>query len=123
MGSCVLMLCVAAAQEAKRILGCINRSVVSRLRKILVSLSSHETPTWSISVLSSRRTWSCWSETEEGHEDDQRMIRDHPYGERLREVGMYSPGEKKALWRGYGGTTLRKGSLQENWRMTLSQKA
>lgn len=60
---------------------------------------------------------------EEGHEDDQRMIRDHPYGERLREVGMYSPGEKKALWRGCGGTTLRKGSLQENWRMTLSQKA
>jgi len=69
--------CALATQKANRILGCIKRSVASRLREgILPLCSALLTPhlesciqLWSPST---RRTWACWSGSRGGHKDDPR---------------------------------------------------
>ncbi|KAK4823464.1 hypothetical protein QYF61_002511 [Mycteria americana] len=51
--------CVLAAQKANRILGCIKRSVASRLTEVI--LPPHLDTTSSPGVLSTRQTWTSWS--------------------------------------------------------------
>ncbi|GAB0180716.1 cAMP-dependent protein kinase inhibitor alpha [Grus japonensis] len=62
--------CELAALNSNHILGCIKRRVASRSRKVILPLYSHETPTWSTvsssGVPSTRKTWTCWSESRGG---------------------------------------------------------
>ncbi|GAB0187948.1 hypothetical protein GRJ2_001260100 [Grus japonensis] len=95
--------CALAAQKANRVLGCIPSSVTSRSREGILPLCSalvrlplqycHQ-----LGVPSTRRTWSCWSKSRGGHEDDQMMrgLEHLCYGDRLRELGVFSL-EKRRL--------------------------
>ncbi|PKU47522.1 rna-directed dna polymerase from mobile element jockey-like [Limosa lapponica baueri] len=64
------------AQKANHILGCIKRSVASRLWEVILPLCSGETPTWSTvsssGALSTGRTWTFGAGPAEGHKDGQR---------------------------------------------------
>jgi len=90
--------CVIAAQKARHILGCLKRSATSREREVILSLCSALmrphleccVQFWTV------RTWSCWSRSRRGHEDDQRMEHLH-YEDRLRELGLFIL-EKRRLW-------------------------
>jgi len=65
-----------AAQKANRILGCIKRSMTSRLREVILPLCSHETPPRILCPLLEPSTQeghgAVGAGIEEGHEDDQR---------------------------------------------------
>ena len=63
--------CVLAAQKANHILGCIKRSVASRLREVILPLcSALLRPPWSTAsssgVPGTRKAWTCWSESRGG---------------------------------------------------------
>ncbi|GAB0194851.1 cAMP-dependent protein kinase inhibitor alpha [Grus japonensis] len=70
--------CALAAQKANHVLGCIKSSVTSRSREGILPLYSPPARPPSCSTASSsgvpstRKTWSCWSESRGGHEGDQR---------------------------------------------------
>ncbi|GAB0185446.1 cAMP-dependent protein kinase inhibitor alpha [Grus japonensis] len=88
--------CAPAAQKANHILGCIKRSVTSTSREVILPLCSCEIPPLSSSEASStRQTWSCWSESRGGHEDDQRAGAPLLWRQAER-VGVVQPEEKKA---------------------------
>jgi len=57
--------CVLTAQKASCILGCIKRSMGSRLREVILPLYSALVRLWSTAsnsgAFSTRKTWSCWS--------------------------------------------------------------
>jgi len=58
--------CALAAQRANHVLGCINSSVASRSREVILPLCSALVDlTWSTAfssgALSTRRTWNRWS--------------------------------------------------------------
>ena len=62
--------CALAAQKANRILGCIKRSVTSRLREVILPLCSCETPPGVLHPVLGHGDVEMGPE--EGHEDDQR---------------------------------------------------
>ena len=69
--------CALTAQKAKRVLGCIQSSVGSRVREGILPLCSalvrphleHCIQLWGPST---GRTWNCWSESRGGHQVEQR---------------------------------------------------
>jgi len=63
--------CMLAAQKSNYILGCIKRSMASRLREAILTVSStllrHTwSPASSSGALKTEQTWSCWSDTRGG---------------------------------------------------------
>ncbi|PKU32537.1 rna-directed dna polymerase from mobile element jockey-like [Limosa lapponica baueri] len=70
--------CTLTAQKAPRILGCIPSSVASGDREGILPLYSAlgrpppPSAACSSGATNIRRTWTCWSESRGGHEDDQR---------------------------------------------------
>ncbi|GAB0199164.1 hypothetical protein GRJ2_002381800 [Grus japonensis] len=92
--------CALAAQKANRVLGCITSSMTSRSREgILPLYPALVRPPCSTASSSgvprTRRTWSCWSESRGGHEDDQRAGAPLLWRQAER-VGIVQPGEEKA---------------------------
>ncbi|GAB0187919.1 mitochondrial enolase superfamily member 1 [Grus japonensis] len=83
---------VLAAQKANRVLGCIPSSVTSRSREGILPLYSAAS---SSGVPSTRRTWTCWSESRGGHGDDPRAGASLLWRQAER-VGVVQPGEEKA---------------------------
>jgi len=66
-----------AAWKTNHILGCIKSSVASRSREGILPLCSGESPPGvspvsSSGVLSTGKTWSCYSRSRGGHKSDQR---------------------------------------------------
>ncbi|GAB0187909.1 hypothetical protein GRJ2_001256200 [Grus japonensis] len=91
---------VLAAQKATCVLGCVSSSVTSRSREgILPLYSAPVRPPCSTAsssgVPSTRRTWSCWSESRGGHGDDPRAGAPLLWRQAKR-VGLVQPGEEKA---------------------------
>ena len=79
--------CKLAAHKANCILGCIKRSVTSRLREmILPPFSALTRPHFGI-LYSVLELWG--AEPEESHVDDQRARALH-YEDRLRELALFS---------------------------------
>ncbi|KAK4816266.1 LOW QUALITY PROTEIN: hypothetical protein QYF61_014338 [Mycteria americana] len=90
--------CVLTAQKANRILGCINRHMASRSREVILALYlALVRPHLDSGAPNIRKTWTCLSSSEEGHENDLRL-KHLPYEDRLRELGLFSL-EKRRLWR------------------------
>ncbi|GAB0197979.1 hypothetical protein GRJ2_002263300 [Grus japonensis] len=92
--------CALAAQKTNHILGCIPSSVTSRLSEgILPLYSALVRPPCSTAsssgVPSTRRTWSCWSESRGGHGDDPRAGAPLLWRQAER-VGIVQPEEEKA---------------------------
>lgn len=60
---------------------------------------------------------TCWSESKEGHKDEQRAG-----GPLLgRQTGLFQPGEKKVLRIPYNSPPITKGGLQETWERDFLQ--
>jgi len=99
--------CTLAAQEANRPLGCIPRSVGSRVREWILSLCPAlvrppENPASSSGALSTGQTWSCWSGARGGPSNDPRAGTPLLEGKAGR-AGAVQPGEGKAPGRPYSG--------------------
>jgi len=66
--------------------------------------------------LSTRRTWTSWSRSREGHRNGLRAEAPLLWGEAERIV---QPGEEKAVGRPYCGFSALNGGLWERWGQTL----
>ncbi|KAJ7418572.1 rna-directed dna polymerase from mobile element jockey-like [Pitangus sulphuratus] len=91
-----------ADKKVSCILGCIKSNMASSLREVIVSLCSalmrHHLEYW-IQLWGPRqgRTWTCWSKSRRGHQDDEKDGAPLLRG-RTRTIGIFQPGEEKALW-------------------------
>ena len=108
--------CVFAALKASHILGCIKRSVTSRMRgsDSAPLLSSREIPPGVLRTPEQEVHGDVEAGPEEGHEDDQRA-RASPLQGQVERTGAFQPGEEKALRRSYSSLPLFERGLQESW--------
>jgi len=105
-----------AAQAANHILGCIQSSVASRLREVILPLCA---ALWRPHLESCVQFWSPQHRKdvdllERVQRRATKMVRGlehHSYEERLRELGLFQPGEEKAPGRPYCGLSVLKGGL------------
>ena len=63
-----------------------------------------------VEILSTRRTWTCWSGARGGHKNDLRAGTALPRGQAGRS-GAVQPGEEKAAGRPYCGLSVLTGGL------------
>jgi len=68
--------CVPVAQKVNHILGCTRRSEARRSREGILPLYPNWSPA-SSSGAPSRRTWSCWSRSRGGTQNDPRAEAPH----------------------------------------------
>jgi len=93
--------CSLAAQKVNRTLVCIPSNVAIRAREVIVLLCSTlvrppGSPACSSGVLSTGKSWTCWSEARGGHKSGQRAATPLLGGPAER-VGAVQPGEEKAF--------------------------
>jgi len=99
--------CVLAARKASRILGCIKRNVASRSREVMLPLYS--------ALVRSHLEYciQVWSPKQQNNMDVLEYL---SYEGRLRQMGLFQPGEEKAAGRPYHSLPVPEGCLQEGWR-------
>ena len=117
--------CALAAQKAKHILGCIKRSVASRLREMILPFYSELVRShleycvqmWSPQY---RRDMELLEHVQRRATEMIQGMEHHLYEDRLRAEAV-QPGDGKAARWPESGLSVSKGELQERWGRTLEQ--
>ena len=113
----------AHSPEASHILGCTKSDVTSRLWEVILQLYSAlvwpHLESW-VQLWGSQheRHGPVRARPEEGHKNDQ-MAAVRLLWRQAKRVGVFQPGEEKALGRSYCSLPVPEGGLWESWRGTF----
>jgi len=120
----VTQQCMLAAQKGNHILGCIKKSVASRLMEGILPLCSGEIPSGvlrpALEPSAQERHGPVRVGPEEGHKNNQNDGAPLLKGKAER-VGVVQPGEEKAPGRHCSTLPVPEDGLQESWRRTFDK--
>ena len=119
----VCQQCVPAVKTTNCILGCIKKSMTSRLKEVILCLySALDTPAGVLHQVLVPPTQeghgAVGADPEEGHEDDHRAGTPPLCGQAKR-AGAFQHGEENALRRPYSRLPVPVGDLHKSWGRTF----